>query len=506
VSPLPDDSFIKTRNSRRSRFPATAFFSALSRAEVGAGERIKMPATKTGTAQREELCKNLAAASDEMDGILKKAEEEKRPLSEDERKHFDELDAKCKPIQQELEQIDADRKRRDRQSLRRKMLEGPGPRQTTPAPLDDGFLDPSELTAKDRQNIRRQYRRAGKLRAFSGEDAQLDAFRCGQWLAATLFGNEKAALWCKEHGVESLAMSTGENTKGGALVIDEFEAALIKLREEYSVTRRVCAVTPMASDTKNKPRRTGGLTAYAIGDNQEVTASDAAYNNVQLVARKWGVLSKHSSELDEDAVISMADELIEEAAYAFSSAEDGAFILGDGTSTYHGIVGVKNAVAAGSVVTAPSGDVSFATLILDTFESMVGKLPEYPGINPVWIISKIGFATSMQRLMDAAGGNTIDHLERGPSGRQFLGYPVVVSQKMPTAPAADATGVVFFGDFRMGALLGDRRATRVLVSRERYLEFDQIGILSTTRFDINVHGRGDASSAGPIISLTLPSS
>lgn len=467
------------------------------------GERIKMPATK-----REELCKLLAAASDEMDTILKKAEEEDRPLADDERKRFDELDAKAKPIQQQIEQIDGDQERRNRQALRHKIFEGPGPLQTTPAQLDDVVLDPSELTAEDRRKIRRQYRRAGKLRAFSGDSAEYDAYLCGQWLAATLFGNQKAAEWCKAHGVESLAMETSDNTKGGALVPDEFEASLIKLREEYGVARRICAVTSMASDTKSKPRRTSGLTAYAIGDNQEVTSSDMGYDNVQLTARKWGVLTKHSSELDEDAVISLANEIVDEAAAAFASAEDGAFFLGDGTSTYHGVVGLINAIAAGSKVTAATGNTAFSSIDLSDFESMVGKLPEYPGINPVWLIHKAGFAASMQRLLDAAGGNTIDHLERGPSGRQFLGYPVIVSQKMNSTLTAQTStnGLAYFGDFRMGCLFGDRRGVRVKISTDRYLELDLIGTLVTQRFDVVSHGRGTASAAGPIIMLSTPSS
>jgi hypothetical protein len=39
----------------------------------------------------------------------------------------------------------------------------------------------------------------------------------------------------------------------------------------------------------------------------------------------------------------------------------------------------------------------------------------------------------------------------------------------------------------------------VLVSNDRYIEYDQIAIQATERYDINVHDIGDASAAGPIV-------
>lgn len=456
----------------------------------------------------DELSTQLTEITGKLDAILKAAEDEQRGLSDEETKQYEELEKQAEEHQAAIEKLEADTARRQRQQARRQFLERPRNRLIIPPDVGEGTPDPQELDAKDRARIRRQLHRAGRLRSFSGPDAQENAYLCGQFLLATLFGNRQALEWCHQHGVETLAMSGDSNPKGGVLVPDQYEASLIKLREEYGVARRICYVTAMGSDMLLKPRRTSGLTAYAVGENDEVTASDAAYDTIQLTARKWGCLSKHSSELDEDAVISIADELIDEAAYAFASAEDGCLVLGDGTSTYHGINGLNNAIAAGSRVTAATGNTAFSTLDLTDFEGMVGKLPEYPGIDPVWLISKVGYWASMARLIDAAGGNTSAELQRGPNGREFLGYPVRVSQKMnsTTTSQTSTNGLAYLGDFRMGVTFGDRRGVRVKISSDRYLEFDQIGILSTERMDINIHGRGDASNAGPIIQLSTPSS
>ena len=457
----------------------------------------------------EELSAKLKEQTEQLDATLKKAEDEKRGLSDDESKKYDELEKQADEAKAKIEKLHKDLARQQRQKDRHDFLDTPRPVQIPRPQPGDGNLDLGDTTAEDRARIRRQLHMAGRLRSFFGPDAKENAHLCGQWLLATLFGNHQALTWCKQHGIETLAMSTGSNPKGGVLVVPEFEASLIKLREEYGAARQLCFVTPMASDTKDKPRRTSGLTAYPIGDNEETTASDPAYDNVSLTARKWGALSKHSSELEEDAAISIADELIDEAAYAFASAEDGSFVLGDGTkASYHGITGLDNAIAAGSRKTAAAGNLKFADLDLADFEGMVGQLPEYPGIDPIWLISKAGYAASMMRLIDSAGGNTSANIERGPSWREFLGYPVKISQKMNSTltDQASTNGLCYFGDYRMGVTFGDRRGVRVKISTDRYFELDQIGILSTERMDIVVHGRGTASAAGPIIQLSTPAS
>jgi len=349
-------------------------------------------------------------------------------------------------------------------------------------------------------------KRHAKLKAFRGDLAEERAYSCGQWLLATFGRDEHAAQFCRDHGIQA-SMSGGSNMLGGVLVPDEFENAVIDLREERGVFRRNCRVRPMAGDTLIIPRRTGGLTGYYVGDNTEITASDKGWDNVQLTARKLGVLAKWSSELNEDAVISLADDLASEIAYAFANAEDLAGFIGDGTSTYGGITGLKNALQAGSEVTAITGNTAFSTLDLADFESMVGKLPIYAQQNAKWFISKAGWAASMLRLVDAAGGNTIADLSAGATPR-FLGYEVVWSQVMNSTLTAQTSteGLVFFGDLAQAVAFGSRRGIELAISADRYFEYDQLGIRGTERFDIVAHEVGTSSVPGSIIQLNTPAS
>lgn len=357
--------------------------------------------------------------------------------------------------------------------------------------------------------------RFGKFKAFKAlplVQAEEHAYIAGRFYAAALFGHETSRTWCREHGVDLTfrgAMKESSNETGGFLVPVEVEQAIIDLRQEYGVFRRSARNTPMASDTKNLPRRKTGLTAYFAGENSSVTESDKSWDNVQLVAKKLMTLTRYSSELSEDAMISIGDDLTNEIAYAFAVKEDQCGFVGDGTSTYGGIVGVVNAVAAGSVVDAASGNTGFETLDLTDFEACVGRLPQYPGIQPAWYISKAGWAASMLRLLDAAGGNTAAMLSAGEGGLEFLGAPVVITQVLNATLGADASKPkAIYGDLNMGATLGNRRGISVMLSDQRYFEYDQLGIRGSERFDIVVHSRGTstAGDAGALVVLKTPAS
>src|SRR3989442_141596 len=119
------------------------------------------------------------------------------------------------------------------------------------------------------------------------------------------------------------------------------EQSIIDLREKYGMARKMARRRQMASDTKSIPKRTGGVTAYFVEeDNSGITASDKTWGNVNLSAKTLAALSIISQALEEDSMIDVVDDLANEQAYAFASAEDGCWLVGDGTSTYGGMTGL----------------------------------------------------------------------------------------------------------------------------------------------------------------------
>lgn len=454
----------------------------------------------------DQQCERLNAASLEIEAILKTADDEPRQLTDEDREGVEKLEAEIADLKAKIEQHKADEAMRLRAAARRKELAttGPGPKVPPGQPAVPPENAAPQITIP---------RYAGRLKAFRGANAQLNAYKSGKFCLAILGhpdapATQSARQFCAAHGIELLAQQEDSNTAGGFLVPEEFSTAIIDLREEYGVFRREASIEPMASDTKTVPRVTGGVTAYYVDENTEITASDMSWDQVRLVARKLAALTKYSSELNEDAIISMADKLAKEFGRAFASKEDDAGFLGDGTSTYGGISGLitECTTATATTVTAAAGNTAFSTLDLADFESMVGKLPQYAeGPDAKWYISKPGWAASMLRLIDAAGGNT-GAMIAGTAPKEFLGYPVVISQKMNTTLTAQVStkGLAYLGNLPQAATLGDRRGITIKASDQRFIELDQLVIMGAERYDIKVHDVGDTSNAGSMIMLATP--
>lgn len=378
---------------------------------------------------------------------------------------------------------------------------------------------------------------SGRLKAFSGEaggrSAEERAYRFGQFALAKLRNDlpqyfagrfNDSVTFARDHwnvnlgGVQNASHGEGAGDTTGAHVFvpDEFGMDLIKLREQYGIARNVLRTVPMVSDTKTQPKRTGGLTAYAVGENSAGTESQASYEDVRLTARKWMCIARMSSELGEDAAINFGDELADEISYAFANKEDECAFNGDGTSTYHGILGIRNRLDTLTAGTAPglalgAGN-AWSELTLANHEAVVGGLPLYAdGPQAVWVCHKTYYYTVMVRLLLASGGTTAEEIVNGRRTPIFLGYPVVFSQVFPSSEANSQIPVIF-GNMALGAMFGDRRAETIQftdtasVGGESLWERDQIGVRGTERFDVAVHGYGSNTVAGPICGLETAAS
>lgn len=368
--------------------------------------------------------------------------------------------------------------------------------------------------------------RHGKITAFRGENAAETAYRFGMsLLGGGLYDPEfplcrEARKFCQENGL-TRAMGENVNETGGALVAPEFSNELIDLREQYGVFRRNARVVPMASDTLLIPRRTGGLTAYFVAEAGSITASDGTWDNVELVAKKLAVLARYSSEVNQDSIIDFGNTMADEIAYAFAQKEDDCGFNGDGSSTYGGIVGIREKIkglsgtianiAGLQVATGTGYGTNYASTVLTDFEAVVGKLPVYADTPRVkWYCHKGYFWNVMQRLSLAAGGNTETQISNG-SAPKFLGYDVEFVQVMPQSSAVSQV-CALLGDLTLGARMGVRLDTSIAFSEHSRFANDQIEIRGTERFDINVHDVGNASATaalrvpGPIVGLITAAS
>jgi HK97 family phage major capsid protein len=332
------------------------------------------------------------------------------------------------------------------------------------------------------------------------------AYRAGKWVAAVVYGNDGARKWCAERGISAQrVMTEGVNTDGGVVVPTEMESAIIQLRDEYGVARRLARVRQMGSNSRNIPRRTGGITAYFVNeDNSGVTASDKGWDNVSLNAKTLAALGLMSNDYVEDAIIDVADDFAQEMALAFATKEDECFLNGDGTSTYGGMNGLVKkfeSTAYASRVDAASAHDTAAEIDATDLSNTMGSVRQFAKAGSVWLCSSTFEDVIFGRLKAAAGGNTMTDLAGRPIP-SYLGYPIITSEAMLSALTAQNDKVMLmFGNFAMASSFGDRRGIVVQVLRERYAEKLQIGIIGSERFDIVNHDLGTTSAKGPLAAL-----
>jgi HK97 family phage major capsid protein len=431
-----------------------------------------------------EIRKLLASEQAKVEAILNIAKEENRDLNAEEASTVDAI-VGTDEVPGVIAQLNKDLERAHRieKAVANKVRE-----------IEAAEEKPAKIPARAKAH--------GKLIAFKEE---ADAYASGQFVLATMFGNKKAKSWCRDNGIIKNTMTTLDNPSAAFLVPDVFENAIIELREQYGVFRTESTVVPMSGGKTVVPRLTGEVTSYYVGEGSTITASDMTVSTVELDAKKLACMTTVSSELNEDAVVSVADMLARSIAQDFAISEDEAGFLGDGSSTYGGISGLASALQAGSLYTAGATRDLFADLNFADFESMIGQCKLWRGSSPKWYISQAGWAASMQRLANAAGGVTMAELANGMAPA-FMGFPVVISQVL-TSALTSTTGLraCYFGDLRMGSYFGSKRGITIALDSSRYFEQDLIAIKATQRYDINIFDRGTASVSGGIIGMVFGS-
>lgn len=444
-----------------------------------------------------EIKSQIAKLEAEVQAIVELSTEEDRELSAEEAARVDAIQG-IEDQPGEIANLRKEYERSVRFENRVKDIAGSIEFKQDPPEDTENSIKPFSIPAKAKNQ--------GRLKAFRGEDAERHAFIAGQACLAGIYNQPRAVEFCRNHGLVRNDMLEGQGQKGGFLVPDEMQSAIVRLREERGVFEQFARVVPMGSDNIFVPREINDVTAYWVGEGDEITASDSDLGAAELTAKKLGALVKVSSELDEDAIVEIGDMITRQVAYAQADKIDEAGFNGDGTSTYGGVTGLKTALDSNAIQDAASGNTGAKTLDLADFEDAVGLLPQYPGMTAAWYVHSAVYFASMGRLMNAAGGNTTENLGDGPV-RQFLGYPVRFTQVLPsTTGASTSTILAYFGDLSLAATVGRRRQVNTQVSVDRYFENDLIGIRATQRLAINVHERGDTVRTRPIVALKTASS
>lgn len=211
------------------------------------------------------------------------------------------------------------------------------------------------------------------------------------------------------------ALGTLIDTAGGTMVPLPMLGELIDLQRSLEVFANAGAreVALPPNGRIQFPKLTAASTAYWVGEGNAITESQPTTGNLDLQAKKLGVLVKLNNELLRFASPSAEGLVRFDMARAAALKADLAMLEGTGGTQIKGIItysGIGTHVAS---LTGANGD-TFQPADVALMES---KLPDAVDAPTAWVMRKTMFAALMNRRADAVTANDGrgGFLLRGPS-------------------------------------------------------------------------------------------
>jgi len=297
---------------------------------------------------------------------------------------------------------------------------------------------------------------------------------------------EKIVKWFQacvrsDHNVLK-ALSEGTAADGGYLFPDEFRAELIRdIVEKFSM-RSLVRVVPMTRDVMKIPTLTSGPKVSWTEENTTKSTTTASFSEATLTVKKMAAILYASDELIEDSTeIDVVDLIVTLFSEALQREEDAVITAGNGTTQPTGLTTARTATTIGSVTC--SGNLSFDNII-----NLEYALPSKYQTNAKFLAHRNNIR-EMRKLKDS--NNRYYWMEPVSAGQPatFHGYSVIENNNLPESE-------IFFGDFKMGYWLGDRKKMSVKITSDTETAFtkDQTAIRVVQRIAGNVV-LGDAIKA-----------
>lgn len=268
-------------------------------------------------------------------------------------------------------------------------------------------------------------------------------------------------------------LSEGVDADGGYLVPDTYERNLVESLQDETIIRRLAHVFTTASGSHKIPLVASHGTASWVEENGEIPETTETFGQKFLDAHKLTALIKVSEELLNDSAFDLEDYFRREFARRISSAEELAFITGNGTGKPTGLFDATNGGEIG--VTAASATAITADEIISLYHSLRAPYRQ----KAVWILNDATVA-AIRKLKDQNNQYMWQPGLKDGAPDTLLGRPVYTSTAVPTI--ADGGSVMAFGDLSY-YWIGDREGITFRRLNELYAAKGQVGFLATKRVD-----------------------
>ncbi|MCK1313707.1 phage major capsid protein [Bradyrhizobium sp. 23] len=270
-------------------------------------------------------------------------------------------------------------------------------------------------------------------------------------------------------GEEVKSLRVSDNTAGGYLSPDEFNAELDRNVVLFSPVRQVARVLPTGAPAVLWPKRLSGFTASWVGETGARPETTATFGQSRYPIFELAAWVDVANAMLEDSTFDVASMLSFEFAQEFGLEEGKAFVNGASALSPSGFM--QDAGVAYTPTTS-------ATAVLpDSLFDIYHAVKSPYRANAVWGMNSntLGY---VRKLKDGQGNYLLSHggVANAPI-TTILGNPVVEMPDMPDI--AGGAFPIVFGDFSQGYRIFDRVSLSVL--RDPYSQATN----GATRF----HGR-----------------
>ncbi|QAT63009.1 phage major capsid protein [Acidilutibacter cellobiosedens] len=269
------------------------------------------------------------------------------------------------------------------------------------------------------------------------------------------------------------SLKIGTDSEGGYLVPDEFEKTLVEGLLEENIFRTLATIINTSSGDRKIPVVASKGNASWVDEEAPIPESDDSFGQISIGAFKLATIIKISEELLNDSVFNLESYIAKEFARRIGSAEEEAFLIGNGTGRPTGIF--NNTGGAGVGTTASTQSTIKIDEIIDLFYSL-----KSPYRKKATFIMNDSTVKEIRKLKDGNGQYIWQPSITAGEPDTILNRPVKTSSYVPGL-AAGAKPIAF-GDFSY-YWIADRQGRSFQRLNELYAVTGQIGFKASQRVD-----------------------
>lgn len=397
---------------------------------------------------------------EDMDKLLSKADSESRNFTAEEDAEFEKLEKRSEELKSEIsklekrEQIQKDiAVEREKAAAEKRSVEA----HVTESPKIE--VTNNHLKTKEARNAKTFSLIQGSIMG--------DADRVKEASKALRDGGHYDDL------KEERAFQTLTDGKGGIFVPTTVSNDIFDIAQTYGVIPQYAKnLGNIIQNEVKVPQVLGRPTFTAVGQRAAISGSGFNFGGISLKALKWGTIIDWTNEVDESVGAKIMPVLFEKVAEAVAYLLDDTFFNGDGTSSYNNIKGID--ALDGTVnhvrqTTAATGNVSFATLDAEDFNSAIYDVTPGARSGSIFVFHP-NMLEHLHNLKDGQGAYIYGKPSEIMPVGSLYGYRIATSEAFPFTDGTSKTCAAFFNPnyvaYATGRALTATRLTEATVTDE----------------------------------------